>query len=79
MQRKITVRVTTRDPITGHDVVDREQAPFVTEGSGENALKIYFESEQSRQEYLKTLPRTPEVCSLKLYKSFEEDETILWD
>lgn len=73
------MRVTTRDPITGNDVADRDTAPFVTEGSGENALKICFESEHSRREYLKILPRTPTACSLGLYKTFEDDECILWD
>ncbi len=65
--------------MTGNDVADRESAPFVIEGRGENALKIYFESEHSRQEYLKILPRTPEACSINLYKSFEENDSILWD
>lgn len=73
------MRVTTRDPMTGNDVTDRETAPFVIEGSGENPLKIHFESEQSRREYLKIQPRRPEACSLNLYKGFEDDETILWD
>ena len=73
------MRVTTRDPITGRDVVERETAPFVTEGQGENALRIYFETEDSRQEYLKILPRIPDACSLRLYKSFADDETTLWD
>jgi hypothetical protein len=40
------------DPITGNDVKDLEHAPFVIEGSGESALKIYFESEESKQRYL---------------------------
>jgi hypothetical protein len=65
--------------MTGNDVADRETSPFVIEGSGENALKIHFESEQSRREYLKIQPRRPEACSLDLYKSFEDDEAILWD
>lgn len=73
------MRVTTRDPMTGNDVADRETAPFVIEGSGENALMIHFESEQSRQAYLEILPRKPWRCSLNLYKGFEDDETILWD
>ena len=73
------MRVTNRDPITGNDVADVEHAPYVVEGQGENALKIYFESEQSRQEYVKILPRLPQACSLKLYKSFEDDENVLWD
>ena len=71
--------VTTRDPITGNDVKDREISPFLTEGSGENALKIHFESVESRQEYLSIPPRTPEACSPRLHKGFEDDETILWD
>ena len=42
----------TRDPITFNDVTDLDNAPFVIEGSGDNALKIYFESEATKQEYL---------------------------
>lgn len=44
----------TRDPITCNDVTDLDTAPFVIEGSGDNALKIYFESEATKQEYLDT-------------------------
>ena len=44
--------VSTTDPITGHDVIDLAHCPFVIEGHGDNALKIYFESEDSRREYL---------------------------
>jgi hypothetical protein len=33
-------------------VEDTENAPFVVEGHGESALKIYFESEANKQEYL---------------------------
>ncbi len=73
------MRVTTRDPMTGNDVHDSSNAPYVTEGSGENALRIYFESEQTKQEYLQIQPRTPWGCSLRLYKSFEDNEAILWD
>lgn len=73
------MRVTTRDPMTGNDVRDPARAPFVVEGQGEGALVIYFESEQSRQEYLAILPRTPELCSIRLYRGIQDDETILWD
>ena len=48
------MRYQTTDPITGNDVNSLENAPFVIEGSGEDALKIYFESEQSKQAYLDT-------------------------
>jgi hypothetical protein len=44
----------TRDPITLNDVQDLANAPFVVEGSGSNQLKIYFESEANKQEYLGT-------------------------
>ena len=73
------MRITTRDPMTGNEVADPATAPSVIEGQGDNALRIHFESEASRQEYLKILPRTPGACSLRLYKGFEDDETILWD
>ena len=43
---------TTLDPVTLNDVTDLENAPFVIEGEGPNALKIYFESEQNKREYL---------------------------
>jgi hypothetical protein len=42
----------TIDPITMKDVTDLEHAPFVIEGEGDNALKIYFESEANKREYL---------------------------
>jgi hypothetical protein len=44
--------VTTVDPISMKDVIDPDNAPFVIEGEGPSALKIYFENEANRQEYL---------------------------
>jgi hypothetical protein len=73
------MRVTTRDPMTGNDVRDAASAPFVIEGQDGGALRICFESEQSRQAYLAIRPRTPEPCSIRLYRGIEDDETILWD
>lgn len=46
------MRVTTTDPITGRDVPNPEQHPFLVEGLGANALKIYFESEETKRAYL---------------------------
>ncbi|MGB5260781.1 MAG: hypothetical protein WBO34_09700 [Gammaproteobacteria bacterium] len=43
---------TTLDPVSMHEVTDLDHAPFVIEGEGDNALKIYFESEANKQEYL---------------------------
>lgn len=46
------MRQTTLDPISMNDVIDLENAPFVIDGEGPNALKIYFESPENRDEYL---------------------------
>ena len=45
---------TTLDPITLQDVTDLENAPYIVEGDGDGAIKIYFESEENRQAYLDT-------------------------
>jgi hypothetical protein len=44
----------TRDPITLNDVVNLAEAPFVIEGQGSGRVKIYFESEANKREYLET-------------------------
>ena len=46
------MRISTLDPISMNDVIDTEQAPFVIEGEGPDALKIYFENEANKAEYL---------------------------
>jgi len=46
------MRVTTTDPITGHTIKDLEGHPFFIEGEGPNALKIYFDSDDSKKTYL---------------------------
>lgn len=46
------MRVSTTDPITLKDVVPAEGHPFIVEGTGDNALKIYFESEDTKNTYL---------------------------
>lgn len=46
------MRICTTDPISGRDITDVARAPFVVEGTGDSALKIYFESEANRSEYL---------------------------
>ena len=43
---------TTLDPVSMNDVTDIETAPFIIEGQGVNTLKIHFESEANKQEYL---------------------------
>lgn len=44
----------TRDPITLNDVTDLANTPCLIEGSGSGTMKIYFESEANKQEYLNT-------------------------
>jgi len=44
---------TTTDPITQRDVPNPEMHPCVYEGDGENGIEIYFESEATKQIYLK--------------------------
>lgn len=44
--------ITTTDPITGEDIRNPEFKPFVIEGRDHLAIKIYFESEETRRQYL---------------------------
>ena len=44
--------VSTTDPISLVDIHNPETHPFVIEGEGENALKIYFENEDNKNAYL---------------------------
>ena len=46
------MNIHTLDPITLNDVTDLENAPYVVEGEGPGAIKIYFESEENKNEYL---------------------------
>lgn len=45
-------RFETTDPITGHDVIDLQHSPFVVDASGDDELTIYFESEESKRQFL---------------------------
>lgn len=44
--------ICTTDPITGRDIENLEQHPFVVEGDHYNDVTIYFESEATRRAYL---------------------------
>ena len=46
------MRISTLDPISMNDVTDTSNAPYYVEGKGPDALKIYFESEANKTEYL---------------------------
>ena len=66
---------TTLDPITLNDVTDMENAPYVIEGEGDGALKIYFESEENKQAYRDTPVHGSEDMSgsKKIYDDMAEN------
>ena len=63
------MRVTSTDPISGNDVVDLENAPYVIEGNGDDALKIYFESEENKASYLEIESKTPQQVLIDKYNT----------
>lgn len=46
------MRISTTDPISLREVPNPGTHPFVIEGTGDNALKIYFENEDNKKAYL---------------------------
>ncbi len=40
------------DPLSLNVVTDTDNAPYVIEGHGDSAVRLHFESEQSKAEYL---------------------------
>jgi len=46
--------ITTTDPISGELLHNLDSKPFVVEGKENLAVKIYFESEETRRVYLPT-------------------------
>jgi hypothetical protein len=46
------VIITTTDPITGEEIRNPQFKPYVIEGTGHLAVKIHFESEETRRQYL---------------------------
>ncbi len=51
--------ISTTDPISLHDVKEISHAPHVIEGEGDNAIDIYFESEENKQAYLDIAVENP--------------------
>jgi len=45
--------ITTTDPITGEHLHNLMAKPYVIEGVGRLAVKIYFESEATRSSYIR--------------------------
>ncbi len=45
-------RIETTDPISRRDITDLEGKPYVVEAGPEEELVIYFESEETKRQYL---------------------------
>lgn len=63
--------IVTKDPITLNDVTDLDHAPFLIEGQWSGQMKIYFESEANKQEYLGT--ETHGSCNTSGLKQIFDD------
>ena len=46
----------TRDPITGKDLTDHRDLPYIVEQTDQGEMTVYFESEDTRLRYLNTPP-----------------------
>ena len=53
------MRISTTDPISGADIKNLDSSPFVIEGEGEGALKIFFENEENKKAYLEIATEHP--------------------
>jgi hypothetical protein len=69
------MKITATDPMSGNDVANIDSAPFVVEGSGSEALKIYFESEQNKQAYVAFMQEYYESDSFDICNTFADNET----
>lgn len=49
----------TRDPITGKDLSDHRDLPYIVEQTDEGEMTVYFESAETRLQYLNTPPGEP--------------------
>jgi len=61
--------VTTTDPISGNEVDNIATAPFLIEGTGDSALKIFFESRENLEDYSKIQFLAPEPFVLDIYSA----------
>jgi hypothetical protein len=59
------VIIMTTDPITGEEIRNPQFKPYVIEGTGHLAVKIHFESEETRRQYLDRVRGEPETDSFR--------------
>ncbi len=55
----MTYRIETTDPVTGTSLKQLMDMPFVIESNDNESLVIYFESEETREIYLRNPERHP--------------------
>lgn len=61
------MRISTLDPISLNDVTDLDNAPFIIDGEGPNALKIYFENETNKAKFLSIPLHTADATMSSAY------------
>ncbi len=59
--------VQATDPMTGNEATDLENAPYLVERTGDSALKIYSESEESKRSYLEVETKGPDADIISTY------------
>jgi len=64
------------DPITGNTIDNTEGHPWLQEGDPDNGLTIYFENENSMNEYIAIKKERPEQ---DLRKTLSNDIDESWD
>ena len=47
------------DPITGRDLTDHRDLPYIVEQTDQGEVTVYFESEETKQQYFNTPPEDP--------------------
>ena len=58
----------TIDPMTGNEVTDLNNAYCIIDGVGDDAVKIYFESEESLKEFIEFRKDDEPESSVKSYE-----------
>ena len=64
--------ISTLDPISMNHVSDTDTAPYVIDGDGPHALKIYFENEINKAKYV-NMPLQSAVGMQSLYSDSLQD------
>ena len=67
---------TTTDPTSTNDVIHLDKAPYVIEGTANDLLAIYFESEQNKQEYLVSIASESDNSVINSYNEIQDNETM---